>query len=56
MTDSRASSDLFGLSRNAVRDWEQNVRRPEKAARTLLLVIGRGPPGGVERVRDQARG
>lgn len=39
------SQDLFakryGFSTAAVRDWEQGRRRPEAAARTLLLVIQR---------------
>lgn len=38
-----AFANHYGFSRNAVRDWEQGVRRPEKAARTLLLVIDRSP-------------
>jgi len=33
----------FGFSAAAVRDWEQGRRRPEQAARTLLLVIERHP-------------
>lgn len=33
----------FGFSPAAVRDWEQGRRRPEQAARTLLLVIERHP-------------
>lgn len=39
----------FGFSPDAVRDWEQGRRRPEQAARTLLLVIDREPEA-VERV------
>lgn len=31
----------FGFSPAAVRDWEQKRRRPEAAARTLLIVIDR---------------
>lgn len=38
----------FGLSRAAVRDWEQNRRTPDSAARTLLIVIDRELPA-VER-------
>ncbi len=33
----------FGFSLGAVREWEQGRRRPEQAARTLLLVIARDP-------------
>lgn len=33
----------FGFSAGAVRDWEQGRRRPDPAARTLLLVIDREP-------------
>lgn len=39
------SQDMFakryGFSAAAVRDWEQGRRRPEAAARTLLIVIER---------------
>ena len=33
----------FGFSAAAVRDWEQQRRRPDAAARTLLIVIDREP-------------
>ena len=33
----------FGLSVAMVRDWEQKRRNPDRAARTLLLVIDRNP-------------
>ena len=33
----------FGFSLGALREWEQGRRRPEQAARTLLLVIARHP-------------
>ncbi|MCQ8240090.1 NadS family protein [Rhizosaccharibacter radicis] len=39
----------YGFSPDAVRDWEQGRRRPEQAARTLLLVIDKEPEA-VERV------
>lgn len=39
----------YGFSVGAVRDWEQRRRRPEKAARTLLLLIQRESEA-VERV------
>ncbi|HZZ36558.1 MAG TPA: transcriptional regulator [Caulobacteraceae bacterium] len=33
----------FGFKKTAVRDWEQRRRRPEAAARVLLMVIDREP-------------
>ena len=39
----------YGFSAAAVRDWEQKRRMPEKAARTLLMLIDREPQA-VERV------
>ena len=33
----------FGFSTAAVRDWEQQRRRPEASARVLLCVIAREP-------------
>jgi putative transcriptional regulator len=33
----------FGLSVATVREWEQNRRRPEGAARVLLTVIAKEP-------------
>ena len=39
----------FGFSPAAVRDWEQGRRRPEQAARVLLMVIDEAPQT-VERV------
>ena len=33
----------FGLSASTIRDWEQNRRRPEGAARVLLHVIRKEP-------------
>lgn len=38
-----AFAERFGLAVAAVRDWEQGLRRPDPAARVLLLVIGRSP-------------
>ncbi len=38
-----AFAERFRLAAAAVRDWEQGVRRPDPAARVLLLVIGRSP-------------
>lgn len=33
----------YGFSVGAVRNWEQGIRRPERAARLLLAVIERDP-------------
>lgn len=33
----------FGLSPSAIRDWEQQRRTPDPAARTLLMVIDKEP-------------
>lgn len=38
----------FGFSVGAVREWEQGRRRPEQAARTLLLVIAHNPQAVTE--------
>ena len=38
-----AFAQRFGLSVAAVRDWEQGLRRPDPAARVLLMVIARSP-------------
>ncbi len=34
---------MYGFSVGSVRNWEQGVRRPERAARLLLAVIEREP-------------
>jgi putative transcriptional regulator len=44
----------FGFSAAAVRDWEQNRRVPDAAARTLLLVIEHDPVA-VEKALEAAR-
>jgi putative transcriptional regulator len=44
----------FGLSAATVRDWEQNRRRPEGAARVLLHVI-KQEPDAVRRALAPAR-
>ena len=36
-------AERFGLAIAAVRDWEQGLRRPDPAARVLLMVISRNP-------------
>jgi putative transcriptional regulator len=38
-----AFAKRFGFSLAAVRDWEQQRRTPEQAARVLLLVISHDP-------------
>src|SRR5580698_5461557 len=38
-----AFAKRFGFSLAAVRDWEQQRRTPEQAARVLLLVIAQNP-------------
>jgi len=38
----------YGFSASAVRDWEQNRRQPEAAARVLLKVIQRHPEAVLE--------
>lgn len=43
----------YGFSPGAVRDWEQGRRQPEKAARTLMLIIEREPEA-VERALQVA--
>lgn len=43
----------YGFSPDSVRDWEQGRRRPEQAARTLLMVIDKEPEA-VERVLEMA--
>ncbi|GBR61476.1 XRE family transcriptional regulator [Acetobacter senegalensis DSM 18889] len=44
-----ANDPRYGFSAAAVRDWEQKRRTPEKAARTLLMLIDKEPQA-VERV------
>jgi len=36
-------AERFGLDPRAVQDWEQGRRRPDRAARVLLLTIDRHP-------------
>lgn len=38
----------YGFSASAVRDWEQNRRQPEAAARVLLKVIQKRPDAVLE--------
>jgi putative transcriptional regulator len=46
-----AFAQRFGLAVAAVRDWEQGLRRPDPAARVLLMVIARNPETVAEVVR-----
>jgi len=39
----RAFVEHYRFSAAAVRDWEQGRKTPEKAARTLLMLIDREP-------------
>lgn len=47
-----AFAERFGLAVAAVRDWEQGLRRPDPAARVLLMVIGRNPEVVAETVAE----
>ena len=47
-----AFADRFGLAIAAVRDWEQGLRRPDPAARVLLMVIARSPEVVAEAVTE----
>ncbi len=44
-----AFAGRYGFSPDCIREWEQGRRRPERAARTLLMVIDQEPEA-VERV------
>ena len=47
-----AFAKRFGLAVAAVRDWEQGLRRPDPAARVLLMVIARSPETVAEVVAE----
>jgi len=47
-----AFAERIGLAVAAVRDWEQGLRRPDPAARVLLLVISRSPEVVAEAVAE----
>jgi putative transcriptional regulator len=47
-----AFAERFVLAVAAVRDWEQGLRRPDPAARVLLLVIARAPSVVADAVAD----
>jgi putative transcriptional regulator len=36
-------SDIFGFSLDSIKNWETGSRKPEAAARTLLVVIHKNP-------------
>jgi putative transcriptional regulator len=36
-------SDIFGFSLDSIKNWEAGRRKPEAAARTLLVVIHKNP-------------
>jgi putative transcriptional regulator len=44
----------FGLAVSAVRDWEQGLRKPDPAARVLLMVIARHPELVAETIAEAA--
>jgi putative transcriptional regulator len=37
-----AFAQEYGFALSAVRDWEQGRRRPERSARILLKIVGKG--------------
>ena len=47
-------ANTFGFTLHAVRNWEQEKRTPEGAARVLLLVIAREPAAVVRALRRAA--
>ncbi len=47
-----AFAQRFGLAVAAIRDWEQGLRRPDPAARVLLMVIARNPETVAQVVAD----
>ena len=47
-----AFAQRFGLAVAAVRDWEHGLRRPDPAARVLLMVIARSPEIVVQAVAE----
>jgi len=49
----QAFATRFGLNLTMVRDWEQKRRNPDRAARTLLMVIDSNPRA-VERALSAA--
>lgn len=48
----REFADRFGFGYDAVREWEAGRRKPERAARVLLTVIGYKPDVVREALED----
>lgn len=48
----KAFAQRFGLSAAAVREWEQQRRQPDLAARVLLKVIAHNPEIVVEALQE----
>lgn len=48
-----AFAQRFGLSAAAVREWEQQRRRPDLAARVLLRVIAHNPDAVTKALHDK---
>jgi len=44
-------AERYGLAESAIRDWEQNRRRPDRAATLLLKVIQQQPEVVAEAIR-----
>lgn len=44
-------SAAFGLPIGTVRDWEQGLKQPDSAARTLLRVIAHNPDAVIEALK-----
>lgn len=49
-----AFAQRFGLSAAAVREWEQQRRQPDLAARVLLRVIAYNPDAVIEALQGRA--
>jgi putative transcriptional regulator len=50
MTREQFSAE-FGLPIGTVRDWEQGLKQPDSAARTLLRVIAHNPDAVIEALK-----
>jgi len=48
-------ADMMGISVSTLRNWEQGRRKPEGAARVLLLVASRYPEAVLEVVHQSSR-
>ena len=49
-----AFASQFGFSVGAIRNWEQGIRQPDAAARTLLHLIARHPTTIIEMIEEVA--